>query len=165
MMLVWYYRIQHREYSLTIFVYCLFLTVLSLLCSAQASHCGAQAVGMWASVLAAQDSRAQAQQLRLMDSVASQLVESSGTRDQTHVPWIGCQTLNHCITREVQSYSSLYPQISVPFYFLQLSFLIKMWDRIISKENMQLWRAYVSFRSGILVETVILSSGYIDSSF
>ena len=35
-------------------------------------------------------------------SVAWQQVESSWTRDQTHVPCIGGQILNHWTTREVQ---------------------------------------------------------------
>ena len=36
-----------------------------------------------------------------MDLVAPQLVESSWTRDRTHVPCIGRQILNHWTTREV----------------------------------------------------------------
>ena len=36
-----------------------------------------------------------------MGSVALQYVESSRIRDQTHVPWVHTQTLNHCTTMEV----------------------------------------------------------------
>ena len=46
-------------------------------------------------------SRAQAQQLWLAGLVAPWHVQSSRTRDQTRVPCLGRQILNHCTTREV----------------------------------------------------------------
>ena len=42
-----------------------------------------------------------AQQLRLVELVAPQHVESSQSRDRTHVPCTGKQILNHGTTREV----------------------------------------------------------------
>ena len=77
-------------------------------CSAQASHCsgfsccGSRALGTRASVVVAHG----LQQLWLTDLVAPQHVGSSRTGDQTHVPFIGRQILNHCTTREVPSYFS-----------------------------------------------------------
>ena len=47
-------------------------------------------------------SRAQAQWLWHMGLVVSRHVESSQTMDQTHVPCIGTEILNHWTTREVQ---------------------------------------------------------------
>ena len=63
-------------------------------CGVQASHCGgfscgAQAPGTWASVLATR----RLQYLWHMSLVAPWHVESSWTRDQTHVPCIGRQIL------------------------------------------------------------------------
>ena len=46
-------------------------------------------------------SKAQAHQLWRMGLVVPQHMGSSQTRDQTHVPCIGRQILNHCATREV----------------------------------------------------------------
>ena len=86
----------------------------TLCCGAWASHCGgffccgAWALGMRASVVVARGLRscnagfrAQAQLLWHMGLVAPQHVGSSQTRDQTHVPCIGRQILNHCTTREI----------------------------------------------------------------
>ena len=60
------------------------------------SSCGMQAQQLWLT-----GSRAQVQQLWCMGLVAPRHVGSSQTRDQTHVPCIGRQILNHCATREV----------------------------------------------------------------
>ena len=57
----------------------------------------------WLLLLESTGLRASAQQL--WHFVASKHVESSWTRDQTHVPHIGRQTLNHWTTREVQDLS------------------------------------------------------------
>ena len=51
-------------------------------------------------------SRTQAQQLWHKGLVAPRHVGSSRTRARTHVPCIGRQILNHCTTREVQSFPS-----------------------------------------------------------
>ena len=73
-------------------------------CGVQASHCGgfscgAQAPGTWASVLATR----RLQYLWHMSLVAPWHVESSWTRDQTHVPCIDRHILNHWTTRKVQA--------------------------------------------------------------
>ena len=39
-----------------------------------------------------------------MDLVAQQHVESSWTRDRTHVAWVGRWILTYCTTREVPKY-------------------------------------------------------------
>ena len=77
------------------------------------SHCGgllrntgSRRVGfsscaMWAQQLWLAGSRAQAQQLWCTGLVALWHVGSSRTRDQTPVPCVGRQILNHCATREV----------------------------------------------------------------
>ena len=68
-------------------------------CSAQAnlccgfSRCGTQAIGHVGSVVV------------LHGLVALQYVESSWTREQTHVPCIGRQRLNHWTTKEVYHHS------------------------------------------------------------
>ena len=86
----------------------------TLRCGARASHCGgfsccgAQALGVWASVVVARGlsscglvgSRAQAHQLWRTDLVAPRHVGSSRTRARTRVPCIGRQILNHCTTKE-----------------------------------------------------------------
>ena len=86
----------------------------TLRCSAWASHysglscCRARALGAWASVVVTRGSqqpwlagsRAQAQQLWCMGSVAPWHVGSSRTRARTHVPCTGRRTLNHCATWE-----------------------------------------------------------------
>ena len=59
-------------------------------CGAWASHCGGLSC-----------CRAQAQYLWCTGLAALQYVESSQTRDQTRVPRIGQQILNHWSTREV----------------------------------------------------------------
>ena len=54
-----------------------------------------------------------------MGLIALAHVESSHTRDWTHVPWIGRQILNHCTTREVLRVSVLgLPSYQVPFPLL-----------------------------------------------
>ena len=81
-------------------------------CSTRASHCGGfscfggRDLDMWASVVAALhastlDSRVWAQQLWCTALVAPRAVESSRTRDRTHVPCLGRQILIPCTTREV----------------------------------------------------------------
>lgn len=62
--------------------------------------CGAQALGIWASVVAAR--RLGAQRLWYTGLVAPQHVESSQTRDGTHVLCIDGWVLTHCAVREVQ---------------------------------------------------------------
>ena len=88
----------------------------TLRCGAWASHCGgfsccgARALGTRASVvvvcgLSSCGLRALEHRLSSlwrMGLVAPWHVESSWTRDRTHVPCIGRQILNHCATREVQ---------------------------------------------------------------
>jgi len=66
-------------------------------CSALVSHCSG--FFFWAQVLEHESS----QQLWCKGSVASSHVESSRTRDQTCVPCIGKQILNHWTTRKVQN--------------------------------------------------------------
>ena len=95
----------------------------TLHCGARASHCGgfsccrARPLGVRASVVAAcglsrcgtralesasfSNCSAWAQQLWCTALVAPQHVGSSWTRDQTRVPCIGRQILNHSATREV----------------------------------------------------------------
>ena len=60
------------------------------------SRCGSQA-----QYLSLAGCRTQAQQLWHMGLIAPRHVGSSWTRDQTRVPCIGRQILNHCATREV----------------------------------------------------------------
>ena len=60
------------------------------------SCCGAQALGTWASVVAAHGLSSCDTWLR-----CSRHVESSCTRDRTHIPCIGRWILIHCTTREV----------------------------------------------------------------
>ena len=94
----------------------------TLCCSAQSSHCGgfsccgARALGVWASVVAAcglsswgtwvlecsgfSSCGTWAQQLWHTGLVALQHVRSSQTRDRTHVPCLGRWILNHCTTGE-----------------------------------------------------------------
>jgi len=70
----------------------------TLLCRVWASHCGGfpccreQAVGTWAAVIAA---------LGLTGIVVPRHVGSSRIRNQTHVPCIGRQILNHWTTRDI----------------------------------------------------------------
>ena len=79
------------------------------MCCTGFSYCGALAVGMWASVVMAHELSGwslralepQLQQFWCMGLVAPWLVESSWTRDQTHIPCIGRWILIHCTTREV----------------------------------------------------------------
>ena len=59
--------------------------------------CGAQALGTQASVVVER-------RVECEDLFAPQHVESSWTRDQTLVPYIGGQNLIHCATREVLHY-------------------------------------------------------------
>ena len=109
--------------------------------NAQASHCsslsrrGAQAPGAWASVAVAHLSSscgAQAQQLWRMGLVAPRHVGSSWTRAQTHVPCISRRTPNHCATREVLLFFSLFffsfvffsPLPFSPLYSSPISFFI-----------------------------------------
>ena len=79
----------------------------TLHCGARASHCGgfsccgAQALGMWASVVVVHG----LQQLRHTGLVAPWHVGSSWTRSQTCVPCIGRWILNHCATREAPAIS------------------------------------------------------------
>jgi len=106
-----------------------FSSFTTLSCGAQASHCGgfsccgAQALGTWASVDAAQgliscwfssrrlmDSRTQTQWLWCTGFSCPRHVGSSKTRDQTSFPCIARQILNHWTTREAPS-----------FYFLKTS--------------------------------------------
>ena len=89
---------------------------------ARASHfsgfscCGAQALGTRASVVVVrglqwlwlEGFRAQAQWLWRTGLVALRHVGSSWTRDQTHVPCIGRQILNHCPTREVPNFLNFF---------------------------------------------------------
>ena len=70
-------------------------------CGVQASPCsgcsrGARGLGSWASVVAA---------LQLLSSVAPQHVESSWTRDLTHVSSTGRQTPIHCTSVKVCKWS------------------------------------------------------------
>ena len=88
-------------------------------CGAKASHCGgfsfcrAQTLDTWDSVklqhsglvAVAPSSRAQTQQLWHTGLAALQHVESSLTRDRTHVPCIVRQILIHYTTKEVQQYA------------------------------------------------------------
>ena len=80
----------------------------TLCCGAQASHCGgfsccgAQALGVRASVVAARRLSSCGTRAQL----PHRHVGSSRTRDQTHVPCIGRQILNHCATREVPTITS-----------------------------------------------------------
>ena len=62
------------------------------------SSCGTQTQQLWVV-----GSRVQAQQLWQMGLVAPWHVGSSQTRDQTNVPYIGRQILNHCTTREAHA--------------------------------------------------------------
>ena len=71
-------------------------------CSTWALECaGFSSCSGWAQWLRLAGSRAWAQKLWHMGLVAQWHVGSSQTRDRTHVPCIGRQILNHCITREV----------------------------------------------------------------
>ena len=84
-----------------------------LLQSTGSRHTGFSSCGMWAQQLWLLGSRAQAQQLWHVGLVAPRHVESSGTRDQTHVPCISRQILNHQTTREallLTSYSVIASQ-------------------------------------------------------
>ena len=54
-------------------------------------------------LLLSMGSRAWARFLRRSGLAGLQHVESSRSRDRTHVPCVGKQTLNHCATREVLS--------------------------------------------------------------
>ena len=99
-----------------------FSSFTTLSCGAQASHCGgfsccgAQALGTWASVDAAQgliscwfssrrlmDSRTQTQWLWCTGFSCPRHVGSSQTRDQTSFPCIVRRILNHWTTREAPS--------------------------------------------------------------
>ena len=75
----------------------------TLCCGVQASHgsgfscCRAQALGTQASVVATH----RLSSCGTWAFVAPRHMESSGTRDRTHVPCIGRRILTHCTTREV----------------------------------------------------------------
>ena len=56
----------------------------------------------WLLLLLSTGSRAWARFLWCSGLVGLQHVESSRSRDRTHVPCVGRQILNHCTTREVQ---------------------------------------------------------------
>ena len=89
----------------------------TLCCVTGASHCRAQTLGTRTSVVAAcglchcglwalkhagfNSCSMQAQQLWHLGLVLPRHVESSQTRDPSHVPCIGRQFLNHCTTREI----------------------------------------------------------------
>ena len=71
-------------------------------CSAQASHCGGFLGPRCAGFSGCST---QAQYLKCMGLVAPQHMESSRTRDQTHVPCIGSWIVNHCTAREVPGHT------------------------------------------------------------
>ena len=126
----WFFKPQlNVSYSLNFFffiffiiyvdplIYLFILSALGLRCSARAycggfSCCGAwvlgtvfSSCGTWAQQLWLTGSRAQAHLLWGTGLVAPQHVGSSRTRAWTHVPWIGRQILNHCITREALNFT------------------------------------------------------------
>ena len=73
-----------------------------LCCRTQALGCtGFSTCGVWAQLLQLEGSRAQVQWLWHTGLAAPQHVESFWTKDRTHVPCIGRQTLNHWSTKEV----------------------------------------------------------------
>ena len=73
-------------------------------CSSGFSNQGAQALGTWASIVAARGLRScsmRAQELWCMGLAAPRHVRSSETRDRTHVRQHCRQILIHCTAREV----------------------------------------------------------------
>ena len=132
-----------------------------LCCNAWASHCsgwscGAQAIGVWASVVTARglDSCSSwAVELRLISGgltglVVPQHVESPWTRDQTHVFCIGRWIFFHCTTREVLviylKFSSIYMSITnsqfippcSPFPLITIKFIL--WESVFCSVNMSI---------------------------
>ena len=97
----------------------------------QVSHCsGFTYWGAWAL-------GSRLQQLWLMGLVALQHVESSWTRDQTHVLCIGRWVLNHWTMREVQRY-----------------FSYKLATNQISRDEIQRWRKILDFCKSISVSNM-----------
>ena len=86
----------------TVRLWCLGLLLqwLLLLWSKESRHLGFSSLSTWTQQLRLSGSRAWVQKLRYTSLVALQCVGLSQIRDQTHVPCIGRQILNHWTTRE-----------------------------------------------------------------
>ena len=89
------------------------------------SCCRAQALGAWASVVTARRPNSCGDGL-----IALRPVESSQTRDQTHVLCIGRQILIHCTTREVGLFAYFLLSFKSYLYILHVSplYLICDWQ-------------------------------------
>ena len=83
------------------------LRSLLLLRSRGSRRTGFSSCGTWAQQLWLVGSRAQAQQLWRMGLVAPWHVGSSQTRARAHVLCNGRRILNHCATKETQSFNTL----------------------------------------------------------
>ena len=111
---------------------------------ARASHCrGLSCCG-------AQAPDVQAQQLWLTGPVTSRHVGSSQTRARTRVPCIGRQTLNHCATREAQTFLLLEKYIIHSF---MQDYLLTYYLRVFNLRSQFLF--YSHFHSFILQQILL----------
>ena len=105
-----FHRMWDKDVPIFSSLFIWFLAALVLCCCAWASSSGREwgllsSCSVWALLWLllfwSMSSRAWAQKLWFMGLVAPWHVDSSQTRDQTHVPCIGRQILNHWTSREV----------------------------------------------------------------